>query len=77
MAALGIQNKKRAFAIKTSIKQTRFTKKDLNDLKKRFEKNSTWVLVNGKGQNLMTQDHTEYAQNDFDDSHNSIVNDEE
>jgi hypothetical protein len=46
--------KKKSFVIKTSIQQTRFSKKDLKDLKQRFEKHSTWVLVDGRGNNIET-----------------------
>lgn len=33
-------NEKKAFTIKNNVLETRFTVKDLEDLKKRFEKNS-------------------------------------
>lgn len=44
--------KKKSFVIKTNIKQTRFSKKDIKDLKHRFEKHSTWALVNEFGENI-------------------------
>jgi hypothetical protein len=47
--------KNKLFTVKTSIQQTRFSHTDLIDLKNRFEKNSTWVLVNEDGSCLTRQ----------------------
>ena len=52
MAALDMMDvrKKSSFVIKSNVSQTRFSKKDLKDLKDRFEKYSEWVLVDEQGQ---------------------------
>lgn len=39
--------------------QTRFSHSDIEDLKKRFEKNSTWVLVDGNGNNIKDEDYND------------------
>ena len=51
MAALDMMDvrKKSSFVIKTNVSQTRFSKKDLKDLKERFEKYSQWILVDERG----------------------------
>lgn len=51
IAALDMMDvrKKSSFIIKTNVDQTRFSKKDLKDLKDRFEKHSEWVLVDETG----------------------------
>lgn len=36
--------------------QTRFSHNDIDDLKKKFEKYSTWVLVDGSGKNIKDED---------------------
>jgi hypothetical protein len=56
--------------VKTSIWQTRFTKKGLRDLKEQFEKLSNWILVTQQGTNV---DAVGYETTNFEEGAKSSV----
>lgn len=65
---------KRSFTVKTSAKQTKFSKKDLIKIQERFEKNSEWVLVNSNGENMDSSQRSTSEQQNIQIRKNNYVN---